>query len=32
MAYVETDHLAPGERELEVAKRIRDLFEHVGAA
>jgi hypothetical protein len=32
MAYVETDHLAPRERELEVAKRIRDLFEHVGAA
>jgi nitrite reductase/ring-hydroxylating ferredoxin subunit len=32
MAYVETDHLAPKERELEVAKRIRGLFEHVGAA
>jgi nitrite reductase/ring-hydroxylating ferredoxin subunit len=31
MAYVETDHLAPKERELEVAKRIRGLFEHVGA-
>jgi hypothetical protein len=29
MAYVETDHLDPGERELEVAKRIRGLFEHV---
>ena len=32
MAYVETDHLAPNEREIEVAKRIRGLFEHVGAA
>jgi hypothetical protein len=31
MAYVETDHLPPRERELEVAKRIRGLFEHVGA-
>jgi hypothetical protein len=32
MAYVETDHLAPHEREIEVAKRVRSLFEHVGAA
>jgi len=29
MAYVEMDHLGPEERELEVAKRIRGLFEHV---
>ena len=29
MAYVETDHLPPKERELEVAKRVRGLFEHV---
>ena len=29
MAYVETDQLSPKERELEVAKRIRALFEHV---
>jgi hypothetical protein len=32
MAYVETDHLEPKERELEVAKRVRGLFEQVGAA
>jgi hypothetical protein len=32
MAYVETDQLDPEARELEVAKRIRNLFEHVGAA
>ena len=32
MAYVETDHLAPHEREIEVARRVRALFEHVGAA
>jgi nitrite reductase/ring-hydroxylating ferredoxin subunit len=29
MAYVETDQLPPEEREIEVAKRIRGLFEHV---
>jgi hypothetical protein len=29
MAYVETDELPPKERELEVAKRIRGIFEHV---
>jgi nitrite reductase/ring-hydroxylating ferredoxin subunit len=29
MAYVETDHLPPQEREAEVAKRVRALFEHV---
>jgi hypothetical protein len=29
MAYVETDDLPPKERELEVAKRIRGLFERV---
>jgi len=29
LAYVETDHLPPKERELEVAKRVRGLFEHV---
>lgn len=28
MAYVETDNLPPKERELEVARRIRGLFEH----
>jgi hypothetical protein len=28
MTYVETDHLPPKERELEVARRIRGLFEH----
>ena len=32
MAYVETDHLEPGVREIEVARRIRGLFEHAGAA
>ncbi len=29
MAYVETDDLPPKEREAEVARRIRGLFEHV---
>jgi hypothetical protein len=29
IAYVETDHLPPQEREAEVAKRVRALFEHV---
>ena len=29
MAYVETDHLPPAEREAEVARRVRALFEHV---
>jgi len=32
MAYVETDHLDSQAREIEVARRIRGLFEHVGAA
>jgi hypothetical protein len=32
LAYVETDHLEPKARELEVARRVRGLFEHVGAA
>jgi nitrite reductase/ring-hydroxylating ferredoxin subunit len=32
MAYVDTDHLPPREREIEVARRIRGLFEHAGAA
>jgi hypothetical protein len=29
MAYVETDHLPPREREAEVAQRVRALFDHV---
>ncbi len=29
LAYVETDHLLPQEREREVAKRIRGLFDEV---
>ena len=31
MAYVETDHLPPVEREAEVARRVRALFEHVAS-